>query len=604
MSTTKIPPAPTWDLESIFAGGAKSPDFTAHRDKVKQALKEAAKASEALPTELDESTQQAWSDHILQLQDLIENIELVASFAHMLVTQDVSDDVAAGIESEGIAQISEWEKLWTVLQSSAKDQPDAQWEKLTSMPELAEIKYQLDRARTFAKMKMDVEMESLALDLAVNGYHAWNQLYDKMAGDLRVKFKEDGQEKELSLGQLATRMSDPNRDIRQQAFEKLTAAWESREDLAAMALNSQAGFRLSLYDRRGWESPLIEPLHMARLKKESLDAMWAVISRETPKLKPYIEAKKKLLGIDKWRWYDEFAPAGSVEKMYPYDEAADFVVKNVGGFSKHMADFCRMAVDRRWIEAEDRSGKAGGGYCTGTGPFRQSRIFMTYGGSYENLLTLAHELGHAYHSHVLKDKPFFATDYPMTLAETASIFSELLVTDAAMSTCDDPREKLMLMDQKIQQTFIFFCDIHTRYLFDSSFYAERSNGMVGKERLRELMVEAQKKAFGDLLDPSGYHPLFWASKLHFFITDVPFYNYPYTFGFLFAGGVYDRAKKEGSAFADKYKALLADTGSMSSEDVAMKHLGVDLTKEDFWEDAVARSLADVDEFVKLAGQVK
>ncbi len=297
------------------------------------------------------------------------------------------------------------------------------------------------------------------------------------------------------------------------------------------------------------------------------------------------------------------APCGKVDRLYSYDEAAKFVVSNVGEFSPHMAEFYRMAIDKRWIEAEDRSGKAGGGYCTSLGPLRQSRIFMTYANTYENLLTLAHELGHAYHHYVLKDTPFFATWYPMTLAETASIFSELLVTDAALQACDDPREKLMLLDQKLQGAYTLFCNIHCRYLFDRSFYEERANGIVSQERLCELMVKAQKKAFGPLLDESGYHPLFWASKLHFFITDTPFYNFPYTVGYLFAGGVYDRARKEGSAFADKYRALLADTGSMKTEEVAAKHLGADLTEEAFWEDAVSRSLADVQTFVELAESV-
>ncbi|MFZ5979272.1 MAG: oligoendopeptidase, partial [Candidatus Zixiibacteriota bacterium] len=152
-------------------------------------------------------------------------------------------------------------------------------------------------------------------------------------------------------------------------------------------------------------------------------------------------------------------------------------------------------------------------------------------------------------------------------------------------------------------TYIMFTDIHCRYLFDSAFYKERPNGIVDRNRLSEMMVAAQKKAFAGLLDDSGYHPLFWCTKLHFFITDQPFYNFPYTFGFLFAGGVYDRAKKEGAAFADKYQALLADTGSMTTEDLAQKHLGIDLTKEDFWVAAVNRSLADVDGFVKLASDL-
>ena len=225
---------------------------------------------------------------------------------------------------------------------------------------------------------------------------------------------------------------------------------------------------------------------------------------------------------------------------------------------------------------------------------------MTYANTYENLLTLAHELGHAYHSYVLKDKPYFATIYPMTLAETASIFSELLVTDAAMSASSNKQEKLMLLDQKLQQAYTFFCDIRSRYLFDTKFYAARKNGVINQDGLCEMMLSAQKEAFGQLLDESGYHPLFWASKLHFYITDYPFYNYPYTFGYLFAGGVYDRARAEGSSFAKNYRALLSDTGKMSTEEVAKAHLGVDLGQSSFWESAVERSLSDVDEFVALA----
>jgi len=603
-TSTKIPPAPTWDLDSLFPGGSASPEFADFMKKVKAALDTTRADGNKLPKKLDGTTADAWAEYILNLQGLVEDIELALSFSHMLTSQKVDDAAAHTYEAQAHEYLSVWEKLKAELDALSLQQDDAVWNKLMSSDKLNEISFYLNHERELTRKKMSVKLESLALDLAVNGYHAWNRLYDKMAGDLRVEFDDKGEAKTLSLGQLATKMGDSNRDVRAQAFRKMSEAWESRAELAAMALNAQAGFRLSLYGRRGWESPLFEPLQQAKLSQGSLDAMWSVIARETSKLEPYIEAKKKLLGIDKYRWYDEFAPCGHADKLYPFEEAADFVVKNLRDFSPEMADFSRMAVDKRWIEAEDRSGKAGGGYCTGTGKFRQSRIFMTYAGSYENLLTLAHELGHAYHHHVLRDTPFLATQYPMTLAETASIFNETLVNDAAMETCDDPNEKLMLVDQKLQQAYVFFCDIHCRYLFDRSFYEERKNGTVPRARLDELMIEAQKKAYGELLDPSGYHPLFWASKLHFFITDSPFYNYPYTFGFLFAGGVYDRAKKEGSAFAPKYKALLADTGKMTSEEVAGKHLGVDLTKEDFWNDAVARAIVDVGDFVKLAGQTK
>ncbi len=221
-----------------------------------------------------------------------------------------------------------------------------------------------------------------------------------------------GETKEVSLGQLASIMDDPDRAIRQQAFEKMTESWKSRADLAAMALNAQAGFRLALYKHRGWNSPLFEPLLLNRLSQQSLDAMWHVVARETKKLAPYIEAKKKLLGIDQFRWYDEFATVGEVHRKWPFEEAAEFVVSNCRTFSDHLADYCAMAVEKRWVEAEDRAGKAGGAFCTTFGIHRQSRIFMTYSGTYDNLSTLAHELGHAYHSHVLRDKAWLAGMYP------------------------------------------------------------------------------------------------------------------------------------------------------------------------------------------------
>jgi oligoendopeptidase F len=599
-TATKIPPAPTWDLESIFPGGSESNEFKKFRLNVKRDLDEATSMLKSLPRDIDEHSLKAWVEFVLKLQSLNESIELVLSFANCLTSQNVDDTKAHAIIGEGDSYLAEWNKLRAGLEAHSLKVTDKQWEMLVTVPEIKEIAFYLNQLRTIAGNKMPFELESLALELAVNGYHTWNRLYDKMAGDLKVDFEEEGKTTTISLGQIATKMSNPDRKVRNRAFQKLTEAWESRADLAAMALNAQAGFRLSLYDGRGWKSPMYEPLTMARMQEATLETMWTVVERETPRLKPYIEAKKKLLGIDKFSWFDQFAPCGKMDRLYSFEEAGRFILDNVRPFSTHLADFVKMALEKRWVEAEDRGGKAGGGYCTGTGPLRQSRIFMTYAGTFENLLTLAHELGHAYHSWVLKDKPFFATEYPMNLGETASIFSETLVIDAALEQATDPQEKLMLLDQKLQAAYTMFTDIRCRFLFDKAFYAERKNSIVQKDQLNEMMVEAQKKAFAGMLDESGYHPLFWCSKLHFYLTEVPFYNFPYTFGFLFSSGVYDRAKKEGPAFADKYRALLADTGSMTTEDVARKHLGVDLTQEDFWINAVNRQLAEVDAFVELA----
>ncbi|MBK7142828.1 MAG: M3 family oligoendopeptidase [bacterium] len=599
---TSIPAAPKWDLESIFPGGSASPEFKAFREKMKAEIAAGASRVSTLPNQLDKNSREQWKQFIVLLQDLHERLELIRSFGGCLIAQNVADNAAQGIVGESDQMTSEWEKLRTFLEAWSIRQSDAAWNDLVSDPALVGFKFFLDETRETARHKMPIEKESLALDLSVNGYHAWNRLYDRMAGDLRVKMEVGGETKELSMGQLATYMDNPDRNVRRTAFEKMTEAWKSRADLAAMTLNAQAGFRLALYKNRGWQSPLIEPLMQNRLSQASLDAMWSVVARETKRLAPYIEAKKKLLGIDAFRWYDEFASVGEVHRKWSFDEAVEFIVTNCRSFSDHLADYCKMAVEKRWIEAEDRAGKAGGAFCTTFGIHRQSRIFMTYSGTYDNLSTLAHELGHAYHSHVLRDKAWLAGMYPMGLAETASIFNELLTTDSALASAQSRDERLMLLDQLLMQPYVFFTDVHCRYIFDRAFYAEREKRILDAAGLCEMMTNAQRQAYQGLLAEDGYHPYFWASKLHFFITDTPFYNFPYVFGFLFAGGVYNCAREEGKSFADKYRALLADTGSMTTEQVAKKHLGVDLTKEDFWVASVNRSLSKVDEFVKLANQ--
>lgn len=595
--------APRWDLESIFPGGSKSKEYAEFRRKARADLAAARERAGSLPQNLEGDNAAAWRELILEFQRLGMHLDLAGSFARCLTAQDVSDDLGHAAYSEMQSLFAEWLNLQNTIESLAARQDDATWQKFIAQDGLADIKFYLTELRTLAAEKMSPELESLALDLAVSGYHAWGTLYDKMSGEIKVDYAEPGKDPEtMSVGQLSNKFLHPDREVRRTAFEAYENAWEGRASIAADTLNNQAGFRLTLYKRRGWESALHEPLRMGRMQGQTLDAMWDAVNSALPKVTRYVEAKKKLLGIEKFRWYDQMSPVGELDISFNYDDAGKFIVKHLGSFSQELAEFARMALDKNWVEAEDRAGKADGGFCISMNLVGQSRIFMTYSDDFGSMTTLAHELGHAYHQWVLKDTPMLAAQYPMGLAESASIFNELLVTDAALKEVSDNKQKLMLLDQILQQPFILFCNIYARYLFDSRFYEERAKGMVGRSRLDEIMVQAQKDAFGPILDPAtGHHPLFWASKLHFFITDLPFYNFPYTIGYLFAGGIYDRASKEGSGFAPKYRDLLQDTGRMTLEDVAAKHLGVDLTKPDFWRQAVERSVVYVDEFVKLAG---
>jgi pepF/M3 family oligoendopeptidase len=590
----------TWDLDSIFPGGSNSPDLEEFLTSIEEDLDAFEKLLSKLSTEPSPDRMDEWAGALGRIRDLSERLEHSDSFAACLSAQDVSDERAMELMDRVSELNSRLEGMTTIVEGFAVACDDDTWSRLLDRDPLSNARFFWNELRRNAKLKMSPELERLAAELSSSGYHGWMRLYYKVEGELKTEFEEDGKTTVLSMGQLSNKFSSPSRDVRRQAFGKLTESWRSVEGIAAMALNSQAGYRLALYKARGWESPLEEPLLIGRLKRETLDAMWNAVEKGARRMSEFIDAKKRLLGIDRFRWYDQIAPVGASEKKYGFDEATEFVVEHLSSFSSDLGKFCRMAVSKRWVEAEDRPGKGPGAFCADLPVKRESRVFMTFSGNYDELTTFAHELGHAYHSWVLRDRDYFARVYPMNLAETASTFNELLVTDAALGKAEDPQERLFLLNHKLQEGFTLFCNIRARFLFDSWFYEERKKGVVPRERLNELMVKAQRKAFGDILSEDGYHPLFWASKLHFFDTEMPFYNFPYTYGYLFAGGIYDRAKKEGSAFAPGYKALLADTGSMTSEELAMKHLEVDLTKEDFWTDAVNRVLSDIETFVDLA----
>ena len=590
-----------WDLESIFPGDSQSVELAAFIEALERDLAQAEEAG--LPGTLNEQTQSSWIEIIETYFDLAIRLSHVGAFVGCLVSQDVSDKKALQTQAGLEALSSRLGTISTRLASASAEQAGATWNTLMQSEALAPIAFILNEGRDWAREKLSPEMEALAGELATDGYHAWNRLYGITVGAKQIEFELDDEIRLMSLYQLQNTFdSHPDRDVRRRAFEAFEMGWADLATTCAEALNHQAGYRLTLYRHRGWDSVLKEPLHNNRFSQQTLDAMWDAIARRSAKLLDYFQAKANLLGLERLTWYDQGAPVGEAARTFSYAQAGDFIVDNFRDFDPDIADFCRLAIDSRWIEAEDRPNKRAGGYCTRLALAGEPRIFMTFDGSYGSMSTLAHELGHAYHGWVMRDLPYGARNYSMSVAETASTFNQLVVVDASLKAADSDAERLSLLNQKLDEATAFLMNIRCRYDFERAFFAERQKGFVGAEALSELMVSAQKSAYCNGL-AEGYHPLFWASKLHFYITRAPFYNFPYTFGYLFSNGVYQQALEEGPAFRARYLALLRDTGSMTTEDLARTHLGVDLTRPDFWEAALDRVLADVDTFVSLANKV-
>jgi len=587
----------TWDLDVLFPGGSESPQFAAFLDALQADI--AALRTKLTNVSLPTTAAQlpTWSPLLTEVQAIGKRIRQAGAFVSCLNAQSMTDQ-GAKIAQGRVSQISAgFGAASTLLDHQILQLSDEVLNALLAQPEFEPIAGPIRERRSRAAMKMDPDREQLAGDLMVDGYHAWGRLYDAVVARIQIPWEENGKTVYLSAGQAANKMVSGDRAVRAAMFAKWEEAWGEQAELIGEALNHLAGFRIQLYKHRGWDSILSEPLENNRMKAETLDVMWATIEKNKGIFVEFLNRKAKLLGLEKLAWHDVSAPVSGVSGKVTYDEAANFIVEHFRRFSPHMADFAQMAFEKSWIEAEDRPGKRPGGFCTSFPVAQESRIFMTFGGNTGNVATLAHELGHAYHQSVMNDLPQMAQGYAMNVAETASTFAELIVADAAVKAAKSDGEKLSLVEDKAERGIAFFMNIHARFLFETRFYEERRKGLVSVKRLNELMTEAQRDAYKDAL--SEYHPHFWASKLHFYSTGQPFYNYPYTFGFLFSSGIYARALQEGPTFADKYVALLRDTGRMRVEELAMKHLGVDLTKPDFWQAAIDVTVADVKQFLAL-----
>ncbi|XEC93855.1 M3 family oligoendopeptidase [Paenibacillus tarimensis] len=592
---SKQPLSLSWELDTLYEGGSASAAFAAELEGIG---KDIVRLNDSLAKNnetVDNSELMEWTN---AMQSLLLRLRQAEAFVSCLTAQDVKDMQAIALNDQVKTLVASFLGTLTNYDAKLRTIADPDWTGWLSSPEAAALAFNLNERRELTKEKLPPEQEALAGDLAVNGYHAWGELYNTIVSRARFRVvDEQGEERLLSAGQMHNRLSDDDREVRSSAFAEWEREWSEQADLCADALNRIAGFRLKLYERRGWPSVLKEPLQMNRMSERTLQAMWSAVEEGKPALVAYMQRKAKLFGIERLDWHDVEAPIGAAAKTVPYDEATAFILDRFRAFNPELADFSEKAFREGWIEAEDRPGKRPGGFCTAFPKSRQTRIFMTYSGTASNIATLAHELGHAYHQHLMDDLPPLAQEYAMNVAETASTFAEMIVADSALQAVSDPQEKLVLLEDKIGRSVAFFMNIHARFKFETAFYERRRNGLLSVKDICDLMVQSQEGAFCGALGLK--HPHFWASKLHFYLTDVPFYNFPYTFGYLFSTGIYARALAEGPSFSSKYVSLLRDTGRMTVEELALKHLGVRLDEETFWKEAVALSTADIPTFMKL-----
>ena len=462
---------------------------------------------------------------------------------------------------------------------------------IAAHPLLTEYAFLLRNTKKKAVHLFSDEMEAMISRMNLTGGNAWSRLFDYLTSTLKVDY--DGEQ--ITLPAVRNLANDPDGAVRKKAYEAELASYAKIEGSIAYALNNIKSQVRMLAQERGYGSALTMTLDQSDMKRETLDAMFGAMQEYLPVFHKYMRAKGYHNGLP---WFEMLAPLGRNDKKYTLEETKQCLLDSFGQFSKDMADMMERAFDEEWIDFYPREGKVGGAFCCEVSHAGQSRILTNFNGSFDAVDTLAHELGHAYHGTQTCDHRILNRDYPMQVAETASTFNETHITCLAIAKATG-EEKLALLDNILMNTTQVICDIYSRFLFEDSVFNACEDRFLMPEDLKAMMLDAQKKAYGDGLDPEYMHPYMWACKGHYYSEALSYYNFPYAFGAMLAMGLYSMYLKEGEAFLPKYNKFLHATTVMSVEDTAAV-VGIDLTSKDFWRESL-KSFADmIDEFVELA----
>ena len=580
-----------WDLDRIYTG-FDDPAFEADVETAKQKLGQFSEFSANLAQREPKEALKEGLALEEELEELVNKLGLYASLRQSANTRD----------SEAASQMG---RLMAIYSGMAA--PEAAFEEWISKLEnldaliesdemLSEYAFMLGRIVDSSRYLLPGRGEEIMARMRLSGGSAWSDLQGYLTSTVPVSYNGET----TNLSTIRNLAYDPDPAVRKAAYESEIACYDRIKDSVAFALNSIKLETISDCKLRGYDSPLARTLKGSRMQKQTLDAMLGAMDEYLPKFWQYLKAKGKALGHENGLpWYDLFAPMGNASTKFTAEDARDYLVKQFTTFDQELADMVARAFDEAWIDFYPRDGKAGGAFCAGAECLNESRILTNFDGMFTDVVTLAHELGHAFHNQCIQNHKPLNKNYSMPVAETASTFNECVVMEAAIKTAASDDERLALIESQLQDATQIICDIYSRFRFEAMVFENREEKFMNADALCGFMTEAQKQSYGDGLDHSCMHPYMWVCKGHYY--GPTFYNFPYAFGGLFARGLYAQYLAEGEAFVPKYKKLLYTTTVATVEDTA-KVADIDLTDKNFWRAALKTIADQIDLFCQLVQQ--
>jgi pepF/M3 family oligoendopeptidase len=581
-----------WSLDVLYKG-FEDPSYKEDRERLETLTKEVSLFSDSLASAAkeEEATLLKAVDYLEQYQLLGTKLSYYVALRQSVNTSD-SQTVNEMNAIERITSLSS--KPMAVIQKfiAGIERMDIYLEK---HPKLKEYEYLFTEMKKEAKHLLGDDVEEVIAKLNISAGSAWSSMHSFLTSTLEVEYRGNT----ITLPEVRNKAHDEDVEVRKDAYAAELNAYEKIKDAISFSLNNIKTQVNTICELRGYESPLAMTLMQSKMKRETLDAMLEAIREALPSFHKYLRHKAKIMGYTNGLpWYEMFAPIGESNTKFTTEESKEYLVKHFRGFADDLADMVEEAYDNEWIDFYPRKGKVGGAFCENMPFVKQSRILSNFTGALNDVVTLAHELGHAYHGLNIQEHLPLNVNYSMPVAETASTFNEALIMEAAINETEG-REKIALIESQLQDVTQIICDIYSRFLFESAVFEKSKTGFLFADELKEMMLEAQREAYGDGLDHDYLHPYMWVLKGHYYSENLSFYNFPYAFGGLFARGLYEKYKVEGEAFVPKYRALLNATTVMSVEDAA-KQAEINLEDPQFWRTSLHTVEDLIEEFVRLA----
>ena len=586
-----------WSLDELYTS-FDSDEYQSDLEEVKKSISQAKTWSNENLKTIDKALEKI-ETYIELVKDVSRNLIKLMTYASLSSSVDANNEEALMYLDRLSVLSSELTEPEVAFQKFIKEVQDLD-EVIMKSENLKDHSFYLQEIKRFSQFILSEKEEVLISKMKNTGSRAWANLQNKVVSNLLVDIELEGENKSLPLPMIRNLAYHKDQNVRKTAYEAELKSYKKIEESSAAALNGIKGEVLTTTDLRGY-TPLEEVLVQSRMDKESLDSMFIAIKESLPAFHKYFKQKAKILGHEgSLPFYDMFAPIGSVDKSFTYEEAMDFVVDNFRIFSDKLADYAQNAYDKNWLDVEPREGKRGGAFCANIHPIGESRIMANFDGSFSNMTTLAHELGHGYHGLILKDQSLLNSRYPMPIAETASIFCETIVMNAQLEESTD-EERLSILESSISGAGQVIVDIYSRYIFETNLFETRKDHPLSVEELKNMMLEAQKEAYGDGLDHDHLHPYMWINKTHYYSAARNFYNFPYAFGLLFAKGIYAEYLNRGKDFVEDYDKLLQATGKNSIKDVAAM-VDIDVTNPTFFRNSLELIKGDIEKFIELSNK--